>query len=600
MASLSEKKWSEITGHLFFAVLFAFAFQFYQERMLHYDPAYFSFMVLQEQTFSIALGRWGSAFSQWLPLLASMKGCSLEDFLKLYSVSFILVYYTVFLVIQYVFKSPRFVWGLILFLVLTFRKTFFYATAELYIGSALAFLLPLILVCGGENRKKQAVAFTGFAALVVVISFFHQLAVFPALFILLLSMDRWKTPFFPKWAGISWVVVWFAVRIKLFSNSSYEKEKMPGFGELLDQLPRFFELPSWLYFEEYILPWIAWILLLAVVTVAIALMLKKWWMVLVSVSFPVGFWVLWVLAFYRGESEMMYQNYFSLYGIFIGFPLILVLHDLFRGRNPVKYIIPVVLIAISFIGIYRAHCDMAERTRFLERLTNYGRQFENKKYVLSAGHQDAGLLAIPWAFAFETLMFSSQSSPLDGVSFYASPGDATGDMETVKGQQRAFLGPHFSPLWYTSNSLHPGYFRLPEKEYLLLNTGQDRLGTDSALVGKIEMGEPVLWPMKDRPDRFVAEITLLNHSESVLPSVPGDHVNIVLGFHVLDAGGKMVRWDNNRTKLEVDLHPGKPFVQRVVLDMHGMPPGEYIAEIDMVTEGIRWWGFNRRIPVLIN
>src|SRR5689334_21683384 len=84
-------------GLLFFGTLFTLAFVFYKERMLSYDPAFFSFKIIFERDFDVELGRWGSVVSQVLPLWFLQLGCSLETFLRVYSVSFILIYYLIFL-----------------------------------------------------------------------------------------------------------------------------------------------------------------------------------------------------------------------------------------------------------------------------------------------------------------------------------------------------------------------------------------------------------------------------------------------------------------------------------------------------------------------
>ncbi len=107
-----------VTGHIFFLVLLLFSVFFYRERMLYSDPAFFSFLVIDGNDYSVALGRWGTVLSQAIPLFALQHGVSLEHFLQLYSASFILVYYLVFLIIHYGFKNASGSWMLILSLCL--------------------------------------------------------------------------------------------------------------------------------------------------------------------------------------------------------------------------------------------------------------------------------------------------------------------------------------------------------------------------------------------------------------------------------------------------------------------------------------------------
>src|SRR5207249_4936463 len=95
----------------------------------------------QDRAFDIELNRWGSVLSQALPLIFLKAGCSLQTFLRTYSVSFILIYYIIFLLITLVLKNERAGIALMLTLCLAFRHAFYYSTAELYQGMAWCVLI---------------------------------------------------------------------------------------------------------------------------------------------------------------------------------------------------------------------------------------------------------------------------------------------------------------------------------------------------------------------------------------------------------------------------------------------------------------------------
>src|SRR5437660_1080814 len=72
----------QVLGFLFFGILFVLAWALYKERMLNYDPAFFSFRIIYDKNYDVELGRWGSIISQILPLWFLKSGCSLETFLR--------------------------------------------------------------------------------------------------------------------------------------------------------------------------------------------------------------------------------------------------------------------------------------------------------------------------------------------------------------------------------------------------------------------------------------------------------------------------------------------------------------------------------------
>ena len=69
----------------------------------------------------------------------------------------------------------------------------------------------------------------------------------------------------------------------------------------------------------------------------------------------------------------------------------------------------------------------------------------------------------------------------------------------------------------------------------------------------------------------------------------GEPFQLSLGNHWLDAAGREVVHDDGRAPLLFDLRPGeeKEFSMVVNAPKH---PGDYTLEIDMVQEGVSWFG----------
>src|SRR5665213_671403 len=101
---ISDKQLIQLMGLLFFGFLLWLSWNYFNERMISYDSANYSLNIIQNKTFCLPHGRWGSICSQIFPLIALKPHCSLKTFLIIYSTSFIAIYYLIFLICTLVLK----------------------------------------------------------------------------------------------------------------------------------------------------------------------------------------------------------------------------------------------------------------------------------------------------------------------------------------------------------------------------------------------------------------------------------------------------------------------------------------------------------------
>jgi hypothetical protein len=72
-----------------------------------------------------------------------------------------------------------------------------------------------------------------------------------------------------------------------------------------------------------------------------------------------------------------------------------------------------------------------------------------------------------------------------------------------------------------------------------------------------------------------------------------------LSYHWLDGAGSAVVFDGERTLLPADLAPGGEAVVPARVTTDQLEPGAYILEIDLVHEGVRWFGCGARLPATV-
>ena len=83
----------------------------------------------------------------------------------------------------------------------------------------------------------------------------------------------------------------------------------------------------------------------------------------------------------------------------------------------------------------------------------------------------------------------------------------------------------------------------------------------------------------------------------------GDQFQVNLGNHWLDRDGKVIANDDGRAPLMRDLQPGQEVEFRLTINAP-KTPGDYILELDMLQEGVSWFGLRGsktvRLPVKVD
>jgi hypothetical protein len=590
------KKLVVITGVLFFSILLIFSWIFYKERILSFDPAFFAFQMIDSHNYSIALGRWGAIFSEILPLAALRQNCSMETFLRLFSIAPIINYVIVFLIIV-ALKNYRAAIALMLALCLGFRHAFYYTTAELYFGIALSILLWAIVSPEKEYSSaiKKWIALFASLLLIYVMSYLHQLTVFAIIFILIaefISNNRYKDT--QLWILFGATIIWFYIRIFVLTSTEYESEKIPTPDVFIEQLPFIRYSPSGMHFKHFAKHEIWPLFITFFITWIYLFKMKKWLYFIFLPCFSVAFLILILITYYKGESPMMYENYYTVFGVFAGVSFAYVLYNNVKEKWRLLWILP--LLAISLSGIHSAHASLTKRVDYLDRLVSYGRKQEKKKFLVSSQNFPWQYGWVDWAVPFETTLYSAIAGPDSVVTCYVES-----DMEEhndLLNKENVFLGPKWAITWFESHHLQKEYFHFPSSGYMKLNSSQ----ADSAFhESEFNKENILITPLKDvyysDADSFiVAEIKIKNLSEKKLASIPSANNPVFLSYHVYDKEGNKLIADGKRTPLETDVIG--ECIQSIMVTLP-KEKGKYIVEVDLVTENKRWWEINSRFDLVV-
>jgi len=95
--------------------------------------------------------------------------------------------------------------------------------------------------------------------------------------------------------------------------------------------------------------------------------------------------------------------------------------------------------------------------------------------------------------------------------------------------------------------------------------------------------------------QHTAVVSVTNSSSAAWSS--GGVVSVVAAAHWFDTSGALLVWDGPRTKLPGTVAPGESVT--LTVDLGPVPPGAGFVTIDLVAEGLRWFGAGAIRPVTL-
>lgn len=586
----------QLIGHLFFIVMFILAWVYYKERMITFDGSFYAFKIIHFNSYNVEVGRYGAILTQILPYLFFKNGCSLETFLRVYSVSFVLINYLFFCVILYVLRNKYVAIAFILSLCLAYRYVFYYTVSETHQAYAPCLLFFALVSCDYSKKQwKKFLVFFFSAAMVVFVSYVHNLFVVVLGFILIYEIIRNN-----KWKDITllsiilFTIIYFSYVILTIPPNSYSAGKIPSITVFLEFAPKLLDLPITMVFYNFIMLYYKILLVLVVLILFLFIIKKKFLLLTFYVLFLLGYTALILVTFRKGESPVMQENYYMLFGIFIAIPLTME----FIKKIPASsaMIIVVLLLTYSVYKIWKCHFMFTQRNDYIERIISYGRTFNERKFVVNEENLNWDIITVDWDLGFESLLLSSIPGPDSALTFYTTT--EMNKYDKIKADPFLFITVDFAPMWFGSKCLKPMYFGLKHTVYRKLNSRQDSTFNEAAFTKdsvRIALDNDTYYKTKFFNGTIPVKLT--NLSKSVIPSTLTEKNQTYLSYH-LYKDGEMIQQNGRTSRLEVDLLPGKEYVQGLFIDLP-QKRGKYTVEVDMRTEKKRWWGINKRFTLVM-
>jgi len=390
-----------LIGLLAYVVMLIFSILFYKERIILIDTADTLFYIISQNSFLIAIYRFGNIFNQVIPLLALRAGAPLGEIMAGYSAGFVLYYAICYFVTGSILKRYDYAIVILLINTLFVSDTFYWIPSELPQGIALLIIIYALI----GNRSLNAISpFTWcilFLALVTV-AFYHPLLVFAMayMFIFFFQQTEHKKPLWVIGIGFCAILVLKAI----FFRTPYEKHSMSGLKNFVALFPHYFSIYSNQQFLLKCLTTFYWIPVLFLAIVSLYCYNKEWKKLGVLLFFFFAYLFLVNISYYSAATPAFYiENLYLPLSLFLALPFVFNVLPLLATR---KLAWPVLALILTTFAV-RVYC---KHTFYTARL-NWERKFmadhPGKKMIYPSSKVPMDTLLMVWGTPYEFWLLST-------------------------------------------------------------------------------------------------------------------------------------------------------------------------------------------------
>jgi hypothetical protein len=432
--------------------------------MTYADCSFQFFKLVNDGTFNIEAGRYGVFLSQIPTLIGVKLGLPLNILVYIYSASFIVLYYFVWRLCVYTLKNQVAGWLIIFSLLFGVQFSFYHPVTETHQGLIYTALLYALLSFEDE-RLKQGLKSMLVIICILLCSFSHPVTIFPVLFVLAFYVVNKKLytsylPYLYTAFMIAPVLYKFIWESNTYDANQFSELK--NFGTLFPQLRSLYpyQYLSLHLDSVYLTP-----LLLALLGFVGFIKSKKWLQGLLVFSAVSIYFVVAIITFHKGDSDMMMEKSFlpGLFMLYLGF--IWVYHQQ-EVNKPMSFSLGCgILLMLAFRPIIQKGLFFEERNNYIADLTQKCLAKGLQKCIIKGSSLNGNITLTQWAFSIETMLISTQRFGKP-VTIYAYT-----DLVEVKDaleKSNIFL---CTPFWlqWNQQTLNTQYFKLPETPYIEIN-----------------------------------------------------------------------------------------------------------------------------------
>ncbi len=404
-----EKKF-KLFGYVLFSILIVLSFYFYRERILVSDSVFQFFKILNFEKFNIESSRYGVVISQ-IPLLITIK-LNLTENVKIlavvYSLSFILLYFSLYVLLDRGFKDTSLSIALLSVLIIGISRSFYHTVTETH--QSLMYVVTLYAVYK-HNFKNEI--FNYVLPLVFCgLSFYsHMVAIIIIPFILVFYHIHYKQAINLKLVFVLFSIVALLIaKLFLFKTTSYEHSFLEQIYDFKTTISSFRDWYSFKFFNIHLPDVYIFELLLFVYSIIYLSKNKKHKELVFLIISTITIFFLLAIIYNKTDSGTMMERAFMPLTVIICIPFFTYIFENYKEKNVIQIVTRIILV-ISIIRISYTGYECKQRSLKVDKLIEYAKNHSNQdKFIVSDEMLTKDFSLSPsihyWAYSFETLFVS--------------------------------------------------------------------------------------------------------------------------------------------------------------------------------------------------
>ncbi|MBN2484929.1 MAG: hypothetical protein JXB34_03040 [Bacteroidales bacterium] len=466
MHKLNSPKFFIYTGHVGFILLMALSVFFYQERVLFIDTVFQFFKIVNFEHFNIEAARYGTFITQ-IPVLAALKaGAGLKTLALVYSLSFIAVYYGVFILCAHILKNTAAGLAVLFSLVICVSKSFYHPCTETHQAIVYSLLVYALL----RFSFRHALIKYLLAGAAMLLSFYsHPVALFTVLFVIFFYVTEQKK-WHEKGNYLLLLVIIALTLAKLLTarEGSYESSFFNELFSFRYSASNIYHSYSFRFFIKRLPGMYFWTGIVFILAITMLFLKKQKFTAFYVLFSSAIFFFITLVTYSKGDADVMMERSFMPLAVFALLPFFVALEQ-FRGAKW-HIFAPILLVVIFTVSVARIVGEgkiSRNRVAYVMGIIDGTKAAPGRKFLLEKTGEVKQSVLYTWPFAFTTLVASSLEGPENSRTIYLYD-NAENIMKYANGEMgHIFLGADFWLEWQ-SDVLNKKYFSLPFGKYTFL------------------------------------------------------------------------------------------------------------------------------------
>lgn len=392
-------------GTTSFSILGILSLYFYKERTVFLDLAYILFKVIQTNSLAIQVNRFVSVFTHGVVQASIQFNLSLSSISQLFSLSFVVFQFILFLIILKIIKDEKLALGLLLFNFVMPTHTFFWTASELIQGMAFVFVFFALL-----NRKytreikKTMVNHFLLLTTLITASFAHPLLNIPLAFGLMFFAIKFRSEMKTSFLYFFILITINLVKQKYFSND-YDVAAASGVQNFIKLFPNYYT-PSFKDFLGFLKTDYKVLSIIILGVLGFYSWYKQYTKALLVAIFFVGYASLINITYPDKAHQFYLESQYLALSFFAILPFVLDILPHFQTKSWPVYLI-VLICLLGIVRIINASSIYTERLNWNRNLLAKCDRANLDKVILLDKDLPKDTLKLTWGLSYECWLLST-------------------------------------------------------------------------------------------------------------------------------------------------------------------------------------------------